>query len=165
MQKAIIVAASEDGCIGKDGSLPWRFPEDLKWFKQTTLHHSVIMGRKTFESIGKPLPGRINVVLTRNPDSEILQEHKDKICIASSIHGAFQICSSNVMATAFIVGGAQVYEEALPFVQEIFLTKVKGSYEGDTFFPSWPLTDHGWVANIMLKESDNLQFWSYKRPL
>ncbi len=161
MNKKIIVAADKNGCIGKDGGIPWHFSEDFKWFKKTTLHHSLVMGRKTFESIGKPLSGRLNVVLTKSDPSDILKPYLDKIRIASSLHEAFSICGANVMSKCFVCGGAQVYKEALPLVDEIILTKIPGEYDGDTYFPIWPLEKHGWVANIKIKQLGDLAFWSY----
>jgi dihydrofolate reductase len=161
LKKTIIVAADSNGCIGKDGCLPWRFSEDLKWFKDNTLHYAVVMGRKTFESIGKPLYGRLNIVLTKSNDSGMLRQHEDKIRIASSLYEAFVIASRNTLTKCFICGGAEIYKMALPEVDEILLTKIPGCYDGDTFFPEWPITEHGWVANEMKKESGVLEFWSY----
>lgn len=125
---ALIVAIARNGVIGRDGDLPWRIREDMKHFKNTTLGHAVIMGRRTFESIGKPLPSRRNIVVSRNPDAafegcETATNLDDAVALART---------SDDMP--FIIGGARLYEEALPKVTEIHLTRIDRDVEGDTFF-------------------------------
>ena len=161
LKKYIIVSAASNGCIGKDGELPWLFSGGLNWLKKTTLHHCVIIGRKTFESIDGPLHGRLNIVLTRSDNSEIINQHKDIIRTASSPYSAFEICGRNVMHKCFICGGAQVYKDTLPLVSEIILIELPWKYNGNVFFPDWPLTEHGWAANEIIDEYDGLKVWSY----
>ena len=117
--------------IGAGNKIPWHLPEDFKWFKQTTMGHIIVMGRKTFVSIGKPLPGRATIVLSRSdfrfPGVRLIHDLKDLLSIDSSSAGQ-QI---------FICGGAQVYEQALPMCSDIYLTLVKREVEGDAYFPKF----------------------------
>jgi dihydrofolate reductase len=126
----VIAAVARNGAIGKDNALLWRLPEDLQFFKRTTLGSPIIMGRKTFDSIGKPLPGRRNIVITRNtgwlaPGIEV----------AHSLDAALHLVAD--VPRVFIIGGAQIYAEALPRADEVILTEVDREFEGDAFFPAW----------------------------
>ncbi|MEM7436737.1 MAG: dihydrofolate reductase [Myxococcota bacterium] len=127
---ALIVAVSRNGVIGKDGTLPWRFPEDLRHFKRTTLGHAVIMGRKTFESIGRPLPSRRNIVLSRDASAAF-----EGCETATSLDEAIAL-ARETDDLPFVIGGASLYEEALPLATEIYLTRIDQDIEGDTFFPT-----------------------------
>jgi dihydrofolate reductase len=123
-----IVAASENNVIGKDNQLLWHLPDDLKHFKRTTKGHHVIAGRKTFESQGKPLPHRTNIIVTRNPD------YRAEGCIVvNSLDRALELAQAD--DEPFIIGGEQIYRMALPLVERIYLTRVHAEFEGDTFFP------------------------------
>jgi dihydrofolate reductase len=129
----LVAAASENNVIGKKNQLVWNLPNDSKFFKNTTWAMPVIMGRKTFESLGnKPLNGRFNVVITRNPVS--VKPNGD-IRIAASLKEAIEITKETDAKEAFIVGGGQVYKEALPIADKIVLTRVHTTVEGDAFFP------------------------------
>lgn len=131
---SIIAAIDEKRGIGKNGQLPWHISEDLKRFKEITSGHTVIMGRKTFESIGKPLPNRKNIVISRNlllPDISIYQA-KD-INVANSLDEALGIAKGEV----FIIGGGQVYAEAITKADKLYLTQVEGDFNCDTFFPDY----------------------------
>lgn len=126
----IIVAMGENRVIGKDGKIPWRLSADLRRFKELTMDHPVIMGRKTYESLGKPLPGRENIILSRD------EKFKPKGCVVLRfLAEALKLASSIDGEKIFIMGGGQVYEDALFFADEIYLTLVKASFEGDVFFP------------------------------
>lgn len=128
-----IVACSNNRVIGKDGKLPWHLPEDLKLFKQLTTGHVVIMGRKTYESIGKPLPNRLCIVVTQ----QNLDMHPE-IRRASSLEEAIDLCLALEGPwghEAFIIGGGQVYAQSLPIVDRIYLSQVPLDIEGDTFYP------------------------------
>ena len=126
---AMIVAASENGAIGRDGDMPWRLSSDLKRFKELTMGHTIIMGRKTFDSIGRLLPGRTTVIVTRNPDYQF-----EGALIAHSLPQAFELTGDD--RQPFIVGGAQLYALALPLVTDIYLTRVLATIEdADTFLP------------------------------
>jgi dihydrofolate reductase len=132
----IIAAVSENNVIGRGNALPWRAPEDLAHFKTLTLGNTLIMGRKTFESIGRPLPGRTTVVLTRREDFAapgVLVAHDPKAALALAPG-----------PNAFVAGGADVYRLFLPLASKLFLTRVHATVDGDTFFPpfdaaSWKL--------------------------
>jgi len=128
---SLIAAVAENGLIGKDNKLPWHLPADLRFFKNTTLGHPIIMGRKNFESIGKALPGRTNIVLTRNPDFTAEGAIK-----ASSLKEAFDIAQKTGAEECFVIGGAEIYKEALPFCQKLYITRVRGVFEGNTFMPA-----------------------------
>jgi len=126
---SIIVAISENGVIGKNNQLLWHISDDLKRFKRLTTGHTVIMGRKTFESIGKPLPNRRNIVVSRG------EGVKFNGCeVARSLTDALEIASTD--DEVFIIGGGEVYRQALPLAGKIYLTLVHANFEGDTFFPS-----------------------------
>jgi dihydrofolate reductase len=123
-----IVAIDENNVIGKDNSLIWKLPRDMKHFKETTTGHYIIMGRKTFESNGRPLPNRTNVIITKD------KKYKAEGCvIVHSIEDALKEAKND--SEAFIIGGGIIYELAMPFVDRIYLTKIHHAFEGDTFFP------------------------------
>jgi len=128
MKIAIVVAASKNLVIGKDNKLPWHLPADLKYFKNLTMGHCIIMGRKTFESIGKPLPGRTNIVVTRNKDYS-----KEGIIVCSSLEEAYDYANKNNENEAFVIGGAEIINEALKTANKIYLTQIDENFEGDTF--------------------------------
>lgn len=127
---SIIVATAEGGVIGKDGGLPWHLPADLAHFKKITTGHPIIMGRKTHESIGRPLPGRTNIVISRSPS------YRAEGCsTATSLDEAIKIAASSEGGQeSFIIGGASVYEEALTLADKIYLTRVDARIDGDRFF-------------------------------
>jgi dihydrofolate reductase len=135
-----IAAVSRNGVIGKKNRLPWHLPADMRFFKQTTLGHPVIMGRKTYVSFGKALPGRTNIVITRQLDYALpdgLVTHS----LEEAIHAASQSNPSEI----FILGGAQIYRESLPWLDRVYKTLIEGEFEGDAFFPEldpdrWTLT-------------------------
>ena len=125
---SMIVAASENNVIGKNNQLLWHLPDDLKHFKRTTKGHHVIAGRKTFESQGRPLPNRTNIIITRNRDLQI-----DGCEIAHSLDEAISMVKND--DEPFIIGGENIYKQALPKVDRIYLTRVHATFEGDTYFP------------------------------
>ncbi|MBI1365355.1 MAG: hypothetical protein GC153_05300 [Alphaproteobacteria bacterium] len=134
MRIALVVAAARNGVIGANGGLPWRISDDLKWFKTSTMGKPVIMGRKTFDSIGKPLPGRENIVITRSRDwradgvsaafslSDALRQAGE----AAARSGAEEIC---------VIGGAEIFRAALPLADRVYFTEVESAVEGDVYFP------------------------------
>jgi len=137
----LIVARARNGVIGRHGTLPWHLPEDLAHFKRTTMGHTVIMGRKTWDSISRPLPGRRNIVITRDP--RWLAPGAET---ATSLEQALQRCaapSGQAERDVFIIGGAQLYAQALQqHVDSIFLTEIDADFEGDALFP--PLDPARW---------------------
>jgi dihydrofolate reductase len=131
MSVNLIVAMAKNRAIGIHNRMPWHLPADFAWFRKNTMGHPVIMGRKTFESIGKPLPGRRNMVISRNPD------WRAEGCeVFTSLDAALGTCAAT--GQVFVIGGATLYREALPVADHLYLTEVDASPEGDTFFPALP---------------------------
>ena len=132
---SIIAAVAANGVIGNANALPWHLPEDLKRFRALTLGHPVIMGRKTHESIGRPLPGRRNIIVTRNQDYRTLGCET-----ANSLQDAIAACGTND-EEVFVIGGAQIYRDSMRLAQRIYLTEIRRNYEGDAEFPSIDCTE------------------------
>jgi dihydrofolate reductase len=132
MRISIIVAVAENGVIGRGGTLPWRLSADLARFKQFTMGHTVIMGRRTWESIGRPLPGRRMVVVSRQPDYHV--DNRD-VEVAGSLDQALKIAEDARDGEAFVIGGAEVFREALPHAGRLYRTLVRAEVAGDTYFP------------------------------
>ena len=126
----VIAAVAQNGVIGAYGKLPWRLPEDLKHFRALTLGHPVIMGRRTWESLKEPLPGRENIVVTRTRGYEA-----PGASVAASLEGAIALCAGEPLA--FVIGGADLYAAALPLADGLALTEIQRDYEGDVRFPEW----------------------------
>jgi len=127
---AIIAAVARNGVIGHRNRMPWHLPEDLKRFRRLTLGHAVIMGRRTFESIGKPLAGRSNIVVTRSPDWTRPGCHA-----AHSLDAA--LAAVHERADAFVIGGAEIYALALALARRLHMTEIERDFEGDAFFPEF----------------------------
>jgi dihydrofolate reductase len=137
-----VVAAADNNAIGKDNRLLWCLPNDIKFFKNTTWGMPVIMGRKTFESLGKPLAGRTNIVITRQTDWK-----PEGAFVVHDIKEAMAKAAATDAKEAFIIGGGEIYKETLPVTQRIYITRVHTSLEADTFFPDineneWQLLSH-----------------------
>jgi dihydrofolate reductase len=126
MTISLICATSQNGVIGLNNRLPWHLPADLVNFKKLTMHHHILMGRKTYQSIGKPLPGRTNIVITRQKDFQA-----DGCLIAHSFEEAIELCRGD--DEIFVIGGADIYQQTLPFANKIYLTVIHQDFEGDTF--------------------------------
>lgn len=131
-----IVAYANNYVIGKDNDIPWYLPEDLKWFKKNTLNHTIIMGRKCFESIGRPLPKRNNIIITR--DMFFLA---NGCYIAHSIDEALNMAVDMGETEVFIIGGGEIYTQCIDLYDKIYLTKVEADIEGDIFFPALDLNE------------------------
>lgn len=136
MKIAVIAAMSQNRVIGKNNKLPWHLPNDLKFFKESTMGKPIIMGRKTFESIGRPLPGRQNIVITRNQDWQhegvtTLPDVPSAILVATT--AAEESGADEIM----VIGGQQIYEQTLPMADRLYLTRVDADIEGDAFFPAF----------------------------
>ena len=127
---SFIVAASTNNVIGKNNQLPWSLPNDMKFFKNTTWAMPVLMGRKSFESLGKPLPGRLNVVITRQNDWK-----PEGALVVHSVEDAIKVAAAADYNEAFIIGGGEIFKEAMPVADKIYLTRVDVKLEGDAFFP------------------------------
>ena len=132
MRLSLIAAVADNGVIGSGNDIPWRLPEDWRRFKATTMGHHLLMGRLTWESIGKPLPGRTTVVISRGSP-----ELPAGVLRAASLEEAISISTGAGDEEAFVAGGAGIYHLALPRADRLYLTRVHGSIEGDTHFPAW----------------------------
>jgi dihydrofolate reductase len=130
MQISLIVAMAKNRVIGCNNQLPWHLPADLKHFKERTLGKPIIMGRRTFESIGKPLPGRHNIVVTHDPLYQI-----SGCSVVHSLDEAFSVAGE--VDEIIIIGGATLYQEAIPFVQRMYITVIDCEIDGDVYFPDW----------------------------
>ena len=128
MRVSLIVAMGRNRVIGKNNSLPWRLPADLRRFKRTTMGHTLIMGRKTYESIGGALPGRKNIVLSKKKDLT-----PEGCIVAASMEEAISMAGAG--EEVFVIGGAQVFAEALPIAHRLYVTLIEEDFEGDVFFP------------------------------
>ncbi|MHC9243875.1 type 3 dihydrofolate reductase [Aeromonas jandaei] len=137
MKISMIAAMAHDRVIGKDNQMPWHMPADLAHFKRVTLGKPVLMGRKTFESIGRPLPGRRNLVISRNPDYQA-----DGIEVVGSVEAALALLADNEVAEVMVIGGGHLYAELLPKADCLYLTRIELEVEGDTRFPAF--ADEQW---------------------
>ncbi|MFD0760674.1 dihydrofolate reductase [Lutibacter aestuarii] len=156
----IIAAIAEDNALGKDNQLIWHLPADLKRFKQVTSKHHVIMGRKTFESLGKPLPNRTNIIITRNPNYTI------KGCVVvNSLKQAIEAAKED--ENPFILGGAEIYKQAIEFADKLDLTFIHHKFDADAFFPEIDTTIWKETSREFHKADEknkyDYSFVSYKR--
>ena len=148
---SIIVAMSQNSVIGLNNQLPWHISEDLKNFKKITLNHCVIMGRKTYDSIGKPLKDRRNIVISRNNSLLI-----NGVEVVNSLDKAISIVGDS--SEIFIIGGEQIYTISLPLATHLYITKVNGHYKGDAFFPDFIQKEWKEIAREDLISESNLNF-------
>jgi dihydrofolate reductase len=146
-----IVAMAENRVIGNDGTIPWHLPEDFKFFKATTMGHAILMGRKTYESIGKPLPGRENIVLSRT------MPETSGITVIRSLDDLKVPSDSRDL---FVIGGEEIYRLLLPRVQELYVTKVPKVIEGDTRFPEF---EAEFDSGTKVLETNDFSVWRLKR--
>jgi dihydrofolate reductase len=142
MTISFIVAVSENNVIGKNNQLPWQIPRDMKYFKNVTWAMPVVMGRKTFEALGKPLNGRTNIVVTRNKDWK-----KNGVQTVQSIDQAIVLAAKTDAKEIFIIGGAEIFQAAMPSADRIYLTLVHENFEGDAFFPEIKQEDWKLASN------------------
>jgi dihydrofolate reductase len=145
-----IVAMSANRVIGREGKLPWHYPEDLKFFKRTTLGHPILMGRATFDSIGRPLPGRQNIVLSRT------MAPREGVTVIREVSELTQVCGE--AETIFVIGGARVFEELLPQCDGLYLTYITKDYEGDVLLPPF---EHLFTLKEIREKTDDLEFRYY----
>ena len=142
---ALIVAVAENGVIGREGKLPWRIPEDMKWFRERTAGKPLIMGRKTWESFPKrPLPGRTNIVITRDRGYQA-----EGAVVVVSFEAALDVAAGEEPDEVMVLGGAEIYRLALPRATRIYLTRVHAAVEGDTYFP--PLDPAEWCETVVAR--------------
>lgn len=158
---AAIVAMSENNVIGINNELPWHLPQELKYFKKITTGHTIIMGRKTFESIGRPLPNRQNIVVTRQSDY--------KAEGATVINDLEEYLSHHKEEDLFIIGGAELFKMSFPYLDTLYITEIHHSFEGDTFFPEFNKDE--WIiesrseAQIDEKSKIKFTYFIYKKQL
>jgi dihydrofolate reductase len=138
---SLIAAVSENNVIGKDNRLLWNLPNDMKFFKNTTWGMPVIMGRKTFNALNKPLPGRINIVVTRHPDWKA-----DGVVVASDLPAALIKADETNCKEVFIIGGGDIYRQSIDMADKIYLTRVHAVFEGDTLFPG--IDTNKWALSV-----------------
>jgi dihydrofolate reductase len=129
---SLIVAFAKNNVIGNNNTLPWHLPEDLKRFRALTMGHHIIMGRKTYESLGRLLPGRTTVIVTRNKAYQV-----EGALIASSLEGAIDLCQNDL--EPFLIGGAEMYKEGLKRANKLYITEVHAEFSGDAFFDAFDL--------------------------
>ena len=161
---SLIVAASTNNAIGKANQMLWHLPEDFKFFKNTTWGMPIIMGRKTFESIGKPLPGRMNIVITSNTDWKL-----DGVQVAANIDDAIKLAETANAKEIFITGGGEIYKQTIGIAAKIYITKVNTIIDGDVYFPEideniWELS---FEKNVKAdkKNAFDMNFQSWVRKL
>lgn len=156
---SLIVAVAKNGVIGLNGDLPWKLPRDLKFFSDTTRGHHVLTGRKNYESIPRkfrPLPGRTNLVITRNPDFA-----EDGIFVFDSIDQAIEFARKQNEQELFIIGGGQIYRQCIDMATRIYLTQVEAEIEGDTHFPM--LDEKIWSRKLLLEQpQDDVHNFAFK---
>lgn len=148
MLVSVIVAVSENGVIGKENQLPWRLPADLLYFKQRTWGLPVLMGRKTFESMGKPLPGRTSIVITRQEGLEL-----EGARVVSSWTAALAAAEALAVKQVFVIGGAEIFSLALPLANQLYITRIHQEFEGDVFFP--PVDESLWKLESSIQGTQN----------
>ncbi len=156
---SILVAASANNAIGKNNQLLWHLPNDLKFFKNTTWAGVVIMGRKTFESVNKPLPGRLNIVITGNKEWKATG-----VSTAASLEEALALARHEHFKEIFIIGGGEIYKQSLPITDIVYLTRVHAEVDGDTFFPQ--LDEESWILTSkseFLKDEKHAYDYSFEK--
>lgn len=153
MKISLIVAVSRNGVIGLDNQLPWHLPEDLKYFKSVTMGKPIIMGRKTFDSIGRPLPGRTNIVITRDSSWQA-----EGVEVAQTLVQAMTLaklaCARADINEAMVIGGEQIYRMTLPAADRLYLTEVQAEVQGDAFFPEFDTQEWHQVSEQLPEVTD-----------
>ena len=152
---SLIVAVAENGVIGRDNALPWHISEDLRYFKQVTSGKTVIMGRKTFQSIGRKLPNRINIVITRDPDFTA-----EGVLVAHSLEDALAKAGD---AEAMVIGGSSLFEAALQRAGRFYLTEIHRPYQGDVHFPAWDKNAWRETSRRLVPGDPDISFVTYER--
>lgn len=153
MRISFIVAKSENNVIGRNNDLPWRLKEDLQNFKKITLGHHILMGRKTFESIGKPLPGRMSLVVSSEP-----RANAENVFWFTSIFRAIKQAERTGETELFIIGGEKIFKAALPLVDRIYLTQVQANVEGDVYFPQLSMKNWKLVSEQPFQKNEGNDF-------
>ena len=157
MKVALIAAFAQNRVVGIDNTLPWHLPEDLKYFKRTTSGKAIIMGRKTYESIGRPLPNRTNIVVSRNPEFKA-EGVVTVFTLEEAITHAESVNHINGVDEVMIIGGAAIYEASLPMADRLYLTHVHANVKGDAYFPEVDLTAWNEVGREDFEKDDSNPF-------
>jgi dihydrofolate reductase len=153
---SLIAALAQNRVIGKDNDLPWRLPDDMKFFMQSTKGHYVIMGRKNYDSLQdkfKPLPQRTNIVVTRQKDL-----HAPGCIVVNAVEKALDIAKQNNEQEAFVIGGAEIYKIALPLAHRLYLTEIHAHVQGDTYFPEFDKKEWNEVSRVPHKADERHPF-------
>ncbi|MGP2569513.1 dihydrofolate reductase [Ornithobacterium rhinotracheale] len=155
-----VVAVAENNVIGKDGGLIWHIPEDLKHFKKVTMGHPMIMGRKTFESFPKPLPNRVHIVLSRAP-----KQNTEQVIWVTSLEEAVATAKNLDSEKAHVIGGGNIYRQTMDLIDEIEITRIHETYEGDTHFPAIDATQFELIKakDLTTEKGIKLTFETYKK--
>ncbi len=148
---SIIVAVAKDGVIGLNNTLPWHLPEDLKRFRALTTGHHIIMGRKTYESLGRMLPGRTTVIVTRNQDYQL-----EGALVAHSLEAAIALCKND--DEAFLIGGAELYQAGIKLANKLYLTEIDLDIAGDAFFPEFDVNEWQEVSREAHTSAQDLSY-------
>lgn len=161
MSLSSIVAASNNNCIGKNNQLLWKIPADMKFFKETTTGHAIIMGKKTFTSIGRPLPNRRNIVLTRDKTYRL-----EGIEVFNSVEEIASLFKDSE-EEAFVIGGGEIYHQFFPHLQKIYITHIHENFAGDAFFPEIPTAEWTKTSSRLLEPGETtpyqIEFATYTR--
>lgn len=155
MKIALIAAYAKNHVIGLNGNMPWHYPEDLKRFKRLTLGHTIVMGRKTYESLGRPLPKRRNVVLTRSQDFAV-----EGAEVYQDINKVFEDAKIRGEEKVFVIGGGEIFKQSFDIADELILTLIHEELEGDAYFPEWD--KEGWQENYR-EDGEKFSFVDYIR--
>lgn len=155
---ALVVAVAENGVIGRNGDLPWRIPSDLKTFRRLTMGKPVVMGRKTFQSLKKPLDGRDNIVVTREPGFRVPDGVLVRHTLGTGLEAARAAAKARQVDEVMIIGGADIFRLTLPFADRLYWTHVEGHPEGDTFFPAFDAHEWAIVHRETLPRGDKDEF-------
>ncbi|HKX52961.1 MAG TPA: dihydrofolate reductase [Nitrosospira sp.] len=159
---SVLAAMAQNRVIGHNNAIPWRLPHDLKHFKELTMGHPIIMGRKTYESIGRLLPGRTSIIITRQPAYEV-----PGALVVRSIGEALSLCSQAkseegeqfaAVDECFVIGGADIFQQMLPLCDRLYLTEIRGDFEGDAYFPEFDRNDWWEVSREKHVEADGLEY-------
>lgn len=153
----IVAAVAANGVIGRAGQLPWHLPDDLRHFKELTMGHPVIMGRKTYESVGRPLPGRLTIVVSHS----LTQPPHEQVKLANSLEAATALAAAATEGPAFVVGGEEIYRLALPRVSTMYLTELDEPAEGDAYFPLFDPCQW-WVATETVHPRDDAHSMGFR---
>jgi dihydrofolate reductase len=156
MKISLIAALSTNRVIGRDNALPWKISADLKRFKALTLGHPIIMGRKTFESIGRPLPGRLNLVISRSAGSRPWGAGTEGPFWCASLKEALSTAQKQPAPASevFVIGGAEIYQQALPWADRLYLTLIHQEFDGDAYFPAWARESYREIERENRNEGD-----------